>query len=611
MKRFHKISLTLILIFTIAFCSLFSLRSPFQSGDKNLKGIQFSFFEDTSGQLNVNQINHVFLQNEFIQKSSPDFNFGRSRSAFWVGITAKNTLELKKYIAVYCPNIQDIQLYMPTGSGYQMYASGWGNCAVREDEGLTYPAFRITPDFDQTQAIFIRAQSVYSLVYHIGFYSEDELTKNRTIDACLNSFLFGMLLAIVMINLIIYLKLKSKICLIFSLCIFLIVLHQGCTTGIYNILFPNHSDRIMKLSIEIGLLYLVSLILFFLIFSEVKRYRIAYYRCLEGLIVLCLLGYPMCFFDKVAANLYAHLLSAVIPLTILYISLRLSLSKQLQHRLFFIGWNITTITYILVTLCTEGIFHLKNNFITIHATLIGIAFISILFTVAIVNYIKNMQMQHLKMEHKIQMASEQVKRTETALMQTQIKPHFLFNTLTAIEQLCAVDSQKAQTAIADFASYLRSNVDFSTETKLIRIEKELENVKHYLSLEKMRFEERLTVAYEIKATQFMLPPLVVQPIVENAVRHGVTKKPEGGTVKVAVGETPLAYVITVSDNGIGFHPESDKQNEPYHIGIRNARDRLTRQCNGTLEVKSQIGVGTTVIITLPKASEWNPDHLKP
>jgi sensor histidine kinase YesM len=105
----------------------------------------------------------------------------------------------------------------------------------------------------------------------------------------------------------------------------------------------------------------------------------------------------------------------------------------------------------------------------------------------------------------------------------------------------------------------------------------------------------------------MVPPLVVQPIVENAVRHGVTKKPEGGTVTVKVDETDTVYTITVADNGVGFDPKSDSWNGRYHIGISNVRERLARQCCGTLEFDKRIGDGTTVVITIPKEPE-NEDN---
>ena len=105
------------------------------------------------------------------------------------------------------------------------------------------------------------------------------------------------------------------------------------------------------------------------------------------------------------------------------------------------------------------------------------------FSISLTERARQLRLEDLQIRQRYRAASDQVKRTDTALMQTQIKPHFFYNTLTAIEQMCEINSQKAQAAIADFSNYLRSNIDFSTETKLIMVEKELENVKLYLSLE--------------------------------------------------------------------------------------------------------------------------------
>lgn len=606
-KLFKIIGACLLILFVILY-SLYALNSTLKADDTDWSNVELSYYEDASDQLTVSKINTVFAHGDFTEKKTPYFNFGRSRSTYWIRIFATDAADLKNYIAVYCPNVQDVRIYLPTEEGYETYVSGWGNSAAREDEGLTYPVFRLNQKRGAGQAVYLRIQSVYTHLYTIDLYNEPELQHAKVINYCMNSFLFGILLTIVIINLIIYFALKSKICLLFALCVLLISVHQGCTTGIYNVLLTKHSDLIMGKSIEIGMLYLISIIVFFMVFSEVKIYHRVYYLCCKILIAACLLCYPICFIDIIAANFYAHVLSVVPALFILYASLRLYFAGKIKHRLFLIGWNLTTIIYIIVTLCTEGILHMHNNYISIHGVLVGIVIASILFTVAMVNYTKTIQLEHLKMQQQVQLVSEQVKRTEMALMQTQIKPHFLYNTLTAIEQLCEIDSRKAQSAITDFSSYLRSNIDFSAETKLIFIEQELENVRHYLSLEQMRFEERLNVTYDIQASGFMVPPLVVQPMVENAVRHGVTKKPEGGTVEISVEEDENAYRIAVMDNGVGFEPENIHQNGGNHIGINNAKDRLTRMCRGTLEINSQIGVGTTVIIFIPKENEYELDR---
>ena len=118
----------------------------------------------------------------------------------------------------------------------------------------------------------------------------------------------------------------------------------------------------------------------------------------------------------------------------------------------------------------------------------------------------------------------------------------------------------------------------------------------------MRFEDKLTVQYDIRCESFTLPPLTLQPIVENAVRHGVRGNSEGrGEVTISARETPGCYEIVVTDNGPGFNPEEQPENSGRsHIGIRNVRERLAVMCDGELAIQSAPGAGTAVTITLPK-----------
>ena len=133
---------------------------------------------------------------------------------------------------------------------------------------------------------------------------------------------------------------------------------------------------------------------------------------------------------------------------------------------------------------------------------------------------------------------------------------------------------------------------------------ELEHVKNYLRLEKQRFRERLHVVYDIQVEDFSIPPLCVQPIAENAVRHGTMRREEGGTVTIRSEETKTAYVITITDDGIGFDENAPQvDDDETHVGIANVKSRLQMMTNGTLSIKSVKNKGTTVMITIFKESE--------
>jgi len=183
---------------------------------------------------------------------------------------------------------------------------------------------------------------------------------------------------------------------------------------------------------------------------------------------------------------------------------------------------------------------------------------------------------------------------------SQIQPHFLYNTLTAIRHLCGSDPKRAKEAILDFSLFLRGNMNALTSKTPIPFEQERMHTEKYLSLEQQRMQNRLRVVYDIGVSDFSIPPLTLQPIVENAVRHGVLRREEGGTITIGTTETPLAHIITISDDGVGFQPNKEEPKDRIHVGIANVQKRLADLCSGELVIKSTLGIGTVATITIPK-----------
>ena len=183
----------------------------------------------------------------------------------------------------------------------------------------------------------------------------------------------------------------------------------------------------------------------------------------------------------------------------------------------------------------------------------------------------------------------------------QIQPHFLFNVLYVIQEICHIDPEKASEAISEFSRYLRHNMDSLSINSPIPFTEELEHTKHYVSLQQLRFGDALVVEYDLACTDFHMPTLTLQPIVENAVRYGVRKTSAGeGTVIVRTREYPDRCEVKVIDNGPGFDPNESKNDGLSHMGLNNVRQRLQRICGGKLEVWSEPGKGTTVTMILPK-----------
>ena len=178
----------------------------------------------------------------------------------------------------------------------------------------------------------------------------------------------------------------------------------------------------------------------------------------------------------------------------------------------------------------------------------------------------------------------------------QMRPHFIYNTLMSIYYLCRQDADKAQQVILDFSSYLRQNFTAIAKEDTIPFSEELEHTRAYLAVEQARFQDRLLVEFETDYTAFRLPPLTLQPIVENAVKHGLDPELEPLFISVCSRRRDGYAEVVVDDSGPGFSPTDD--DEP-HIALANISQRLKMMCGGELAISTRDCGGTVVTIRIP------------
>ena len=231
--------------------------------------------------------------------------------------------------------------------------------------------------------------------------------------------------------------------------------------------------------------------------------------------------------------------------------------------------------------------------------LLGFVVAAVIFLRIVPKNIKAAEKAERLEKEKIKLDAELAQSRISTLM-SQIHPHFIYNTLGSIEQLCELDPSKAAKLVNDFSKYLRGNFSELDNPKLIRVSKELKHTEYYTSIEKVRFPDIEFVA-EMNCSDFCIPALTIQPLVENAIKHGILKREEGGTVKVRIYETDSSYFVSVKDNGVGFDVIELEQNN--HIGLRNIRSRLEAMCGGSLHIESIIGVGTKITVEIPKEAD--------
>ena len=211
---------------------------------------------------------------------------------------------------------------------------------------------------------------------------------------------------------------------------------------------------------------------------------------------------------------------------------------------------------------------------------------------------KELELQRSRLEAEKNMVEAELKESRVAIMLSQIQPHFIYNTLGTIERMCLKNPEKAFELVRNFSLYLRGNFSELDSVTPIRFAEELKHVEYYVNIEKVRFPD-MNIEYDVETTDFVLPALSVQPLVENAIKHGLMRLETGGTVLVRSYETDTHFCVEVKDDGVGFDTKLPIE-EKTHVGLRNIRGRLKAMVNGELMIESQINTGTRAVILIPK-----------
>ena len=194
-------------------------------------------------------------------------------------------------------------------------------------------------------------------------------------------------------------------------------------------------------------------------------------------------------------------------------------------------------------------------------------------------------------EHQLEIANQRA-----SIMVLQMRPHFIYNTMTSIYCLCRQNPEAARQVVMDFTTYLRKNFTAIASAGPIPFSSELEHTRAYLAVELAQYEDSMSVDYDTPHTWFRVPPLTLQPIVENAVKHG--RDPYAGLFRISIRtrKTDSGSEIVVADNGRGFASSDDSGP---HIALKNIQQRLEIMCGGHLTITTAEGGGTVVTVTIP------------
>lgn len=213
-----------------------------------------------------------------------------------------------------------------------------------------------------------------------------------------------------------------------------------------------------------------------------------------------------------------------------------------------------------------------------------------------------------KREMEMEKLEDELRMSRIRNSTSQMQPHFLYNALGSIQEVILDDPAYASKLLGDFTIHLRSCIRAMENDEPIPFAQELDNIRAYVSIEQMRFGKKLKISYRIEADNFCVVPLSIQPLVENAIRHGVYERgPVGGTVTIRSFETKDAWKVLVEDDGVGFDVPAYKRavasGRRDSTGLKNITFRLDKVMHAQVQIESQVGVGTKVCVTIPKGGE--------
>lgn len=288
-------------------------------------------------------------------------------------------------------------------------------------------------------------------------------------------------------------------------------------------------------------------------------------------------------FNRGPLGYLPHVISVIYTLTLMVLLIR-SYDKIDIREILIVAYIVVSC---MLATWVESVTHVK--FILPGAMIVSCALYYIVLYIDVINVRNKLKRKELENE---------LKNSRNVLAMSQIRSHFIFNLLNTVSGMCEYDPHKADESLVRISRYLRNNIDVMTEDKFETFDKSLKHLEDYIVLEQLRFGDKIKYEKDIQVTDFMIPPLILQPLVENAIRHGLLQCKKGGTIRIRTEKIDKQIYITITDDGAGFDVNGDIRDGA--VGLSNVIFRVENMIKGNLEIRSEINKGTEVIISFPE-----------
>lgn len=588
------------IILAISICTAFVFIVYFQDANKSKDDIGMEILQDHSGNMTLADVK---VSDQFVALPGNNSKVGYSSVRLWfkIKVNRYNANEMN-YLTINNPLFEDATIYLPTSNDYVTKHFGYAYKSNSDEIGYVYPAFKIPPQFDHNQYIYMTSESLYGQNFRVQLVNDDLFRKTSMLNVLAGGILFGVLAALFFYNLIMGLAIKNKTFIKYCFFILTTFLWNAATTGLLNITGFKYAYWLAEYSAGIGILMSLAIVIFMrAIFHTRTRFpKIDF--CLKLLLVYFPINLLLFLFvSKELGGFGAGASSVVYVLyfIIMYTGIR---NKTIRSPQLITAWLLFILSIILFDLMVFGL--LPQSYIMIYYLFFISCVSATAFALSLAEIINDINEEKRRNQILFENSEIQSRQFELAFIRAQMDPHFVHNTLNVIEGVIAEDKEKAGNLVNDLSHYLRNIFDYGNSERYISIHEELDAVKFYVRIEQARFPDKIVVNYEIDpGIPLKVPRMVIQPLVENAIKHGIRKRKIAGTVTIRAKELEHSYMIAVEDDGVGIE-DSDKYkllefSSNKGIGLANINARLKAEYGTQLQIVSEKGKGTSVRFDVP------------
>jgi two-component sensor histidine kinase len=556
------------------------------------------YFKDTAAVLTPGDI-ASWNNLQWEQHPRLPVNLGYSRAPVWVRllIADSSVNDRTWYLSLTQPQLDTVELYrVDDGDATLLGTAGrlcdrTGTAVIAREPAFVVPA-------DKGRSVFllrIRTTDVCAISLHLA--QGKEYLRKKTLSYMSYGFYFGALAVVVFFNLFLFVTVRFVSCFWYSLWIIFLALFQASVSGHWGLLgiFPHWFVR-CDVPVFLGSC-VISAAAFSISFLGLREFSPVLWRSMQvlgGLGVLLILASP---FGRITPAAIGSLLSGIFVLFSL-IAGYASISHRGRPAVFY-SCAITTFAFGIFLNVGRNFGILPNTILTTNGVLISSVIEVTIIAIALIDRIASIENEKTLAREKALLSERLATESRLKALQAQINPHFLFNTLNTIAEMTSIDPGKAEGLVTRLSRLFRNTLSASVK-KSVLLSEELEMIKTYLEIEKERFGNRLDFTVEVQGdpSETYIVGLILQPIVENAVKHGIGPLPLGGRIHFLCRIETTKIYITVKDSGRGFGRSEVVGGTGY--GLENVKERLRLAYGEAAAITCSNAEGAVVELSIPK-----------